>query len=181
MRQEVRKVLAKMVQKGQAMVDLLDNHAPSGTPYAQVGTILIRKCIHPRMIHLMRAIYHEDLQEALADADQALVDMLRTLWRWETKFTTYQSIQVTMNLRDGGIGLRSLASLSPLAHLACWASTGSHVEQTMPASAGWFMRDLGHHGSDRKPRGMVRGMEPRPNLHRRDKGSMRRAFTRRTP
>ena len=71
-RQEVRKVFPQMVQKGQAMVDLLDNHAPSGTPYAQVGTILIRKCIHPRMIHLMRAIYREDSQEALADADQAL-------------------------------------------------------------------------------------------------------------
>ena len=57
-----------MLQKGQAMVDLLDNHAPASTPYAQVGTILTRKC--------MRAIYYEDLRDALVDADRALVDML---------------------------------------------------------------------------------------------------------
>ena len=63
------------------MVDLLDNHTPAGTPYAQVGTILVRKCIHPRMIYLARALYHEDLHEALQEADAALVQMPRTPWR----------------------------------------------------------------------------------------------------
>ena len=84
------------------MVSLLDQHAPAGTPYAQVGTILVRNCIHPRMTHLMRTVYHEDPQEALVDADAELIAMLRTLWRWEAKLTSYQILHVAMNLRDGG-------------------------------------------------------------------------------
>ena len=64
------------------------------------------------------------------------------------KSASYQTPQVAVDLRDGGIGLRSLDTLTPLAHLACWASAGSHVEETMPTSAGWHMRNLGQKGRD---------------------------------
>ena len=88
------------------MVDLLDQQAPAGTPYAQVGTIFVRKCVHPRMVHLMRTISHEHLQKALQDADEALIQVLKTSSRWEVKSTSYQTFQVAMDLRDGGIGMR---------------------------------------------------------------------------
>ena len=139
---EVAKVLRKLIGKGTDLVTLLDTHAPAGCPFVQVGTIMLRSCVHSRLVHLMRNMYHDALLEALDEADSSISAALRRLWQWEGSFAPHQARQLMMALRDGGMGFRSLKQIAPFAFLAAWASVGPHVEETIPLSRGWRMRDL---------------------------------------
>ena len=93
----------------------------AGNPTAQVVGLILRLCVLPRVLHLVRGHYARSLTNLASDFDDMMRVVASRLWRTTPNWSSTVQLQVQLPLRWGGMGLRPMREVAPAAYLGSWA------------------------------------------------------------
>jgi hypothetical protein len=99
---------------------LLLAHAPDRTPSLSVALLLLRLCVHSKLVYTLRSAYSVGilrLSEQLDNHFQAKLCQWIDLPKFDSALATYL---LGAPLRYGGLGITSLRKLAPEAYIGSW-------------------------------------------------------------
>ncbi len=101
----------------------------AGSPTAQAVGLLLRLCVQPRVMHLLRGHYARSIT-ALADVfDAKMRKVAAKLWRTPPGWPRRVELQMRLPLRMGGMGFRPMRAIAPAAFLGSWAQVLPAVQR----------------------------------------------------
>ena len=99
------------------------------SPAVQCGLLLLRMCVNPRVIHLLRSSFSDDIINLASSFDVVVREGFERLAGFSVQAGSMSDQQMRLPIRHGGCGLASMSRIAPAAYLGSWMQCLHLVEQ----------------------------------------------------
>ena len=120
-----------VLQKTRLAVELLVALPALATPTApavQVAQLLLRLCILPRIVHLLRSSFTDVILNLASDFDVLVHEAFERLVECSFDADSLAGKQLRLPLWAGGAGYTPMRLIAPAAYLGSWMTCLGHVE-----------------------------------------------------
>ena len=98
----------------------LPTHATVTAPAVQCGLLLLRMCVHPRVIHLLRSSFSDVIIDLASSFDAAVRAGFEQLVGANVAAGSLAERQLQLPIRLGGCGPTPMLRIAPAAYLGSW-------------------------------------------------------------
>ena len=116
-------------KRATSLVAALPTRATVTAPAVQCGLLLLRMCVHPRVIHLLRSSFSDVILNLASSFDAVVRDGFERLAGVHVAEGSPAEGQLQLPIRLGGCGLTLMRRIAPAAYLGSWMLCLKAVEQ----------------------------------------------------